>query len=289
MIDLDNPQHREDLAQRIKEDINDYCKELYREGHRNHLGASLMGEACDRKLFNVFRWVKEEDINGRVQRLFQVGKMAEPRFIQYLRGIGFEVWDKPENDKQFRISAHNGHYGGSLDGVCKPPARYGIDENIVFLDEFKTNGTGAGFTNVNTKGLKAEKPKHYEQMCQYGYHYKIKYGLYLIENKNDSDIIVQIVELDWKRGAELEKRAGDIINAKFPPAKIAENPSYYDCKFCTFSGICHEGQPVEKNCRSCKLASPVENAEWYCDRFKMIIPKDFIKVGCDGHTSIMDQ
>ncbi len=99
-------------------------------------------------------------------------------------------------------------------------------------------------------------------------------------------MIVQIVELDWNIGSELELKAQDIIGSKVPPSRIAENPSYFDCKYCTYKGVCFDGEPVEKNCRSCKYATPVENAEWHCGRWNAIIPKEEIIKGCPEHASI---
>ena len=242
MINLNLESDRKSLSEKIKIDIDKFCADKYHEGHRTHLGASVMGEACSRELWYGFRWVKLEKHEGRIQRLFQVGHEAEPRFKMYLEGIGFKIsLIDPQTGEQFRISAHNGHYGGSLDGIAEH-SEYGT-----FLCEFKTNGTGAGYNDVGTKGLAKAKPKHFGQMSQYGWHYKLKYGLYLIENKNDSDITVQIVELDWKRGQELQNKAGDIINARTPPAKISLNPAYYDCKYCKFVDICHHGECVETN------------------------------------------
>src|SRR5579863_8501085 len=110
MINLQNSEDRKKLSERIKLDIDQYCADKYNEAHREHLGASIMGEACDRKLWYHFRWVKLEVHEGRIQRLFQVGHNAEPRFIKYLRGIGFEVKEFNEDDKQFRISGCEGHY-----------------------------------------------------------------------------------------------------------------------------------------------------------------------------------
>ena len=287
MINLAITNDRDKLASQIEADINKYCADTYNEGHRNHLGASIIGNACSRQIWYIFRWVKLEIHEGRIQRLFQVGHEAEPRFITYLKAIGFEVQPfDPTTGKQWRISAVNGHYGGSLDGMCKAPARYDISEDLVFLNEFKTNGTGSGFNSVENKGVMLAKPKHYAQMSVYGWHYKLKYGLYLIENKNDSDITVEIVLLNWNLGQELEKKAADIINAKVPPAKVSENPAFFECKFCHLSGICHYGEKVEKNCRSCRYALPVANGEWECQYYSRIIPKDFIKVGCNDHVSI---
>jgi len=287
VINLSLKDDRNTLAARIKSDINEYCEKTYNDGHRDHLGASIMGEACNRKLWYTFRWVKEEIHDGRMQRLFQVGKDAEPRFIKYLMDIGFEVKAiNPVSINQFRISSCNGHYGGSLDGMCKAPARYEISEDLIFLNEFKTNGTGAGFTNVEKDGIFKSKPKHYAQLCQYGFHYQLKYGLYIIENKNDSDLTVEIVPLDWNLGAQLENRANQIIQSQTPPERISDQPSYQECKWCHFQSICHFAEEVEKNCRSCKQAKPVENGEWFCSRFNDKIPKDFIKKGCEYHATI---
>ncbi len=279
MINLANGEERKRLSAKIKADIDKWCADEYNEGHRNHLGASLMGEACSRKLWYNFRWVKKEVHEGRVQRLFQVGKKAETRFEEYLSGIGFKVHKTIE---QYRINAHNGHYGGSLDGIAEHP-EYGK-----FLLEFKTNGTGKSYSDVGSRGVTSTKPKHYAQMCQYGLHYQLKYALYLIENKNDSDITVEIVELDWKFGEEMQRKAGDIINSQVPPPKISQNDVFYECKFCNFIDICHQGEVVETNCRSCKYAAPVENGEWFCALYANEIPKDFIPKGCDKHESIND-
>lgn len=281
-MNLQNPYDREALADQIRDDINEYCKSKYYTDHREHLGASILGKPCSRKLFYTFRWCKKEQIEGRIQRLFQVGHNAEPRFIEYLKGIGFEVWARDEAGEQFRIKGCNGHYGGSIDAIASHKA----DSTKRFICEFKTNGTGATFTDVDTKGIQKAKPEHWSQMCQYGYQMKIKYGLYLIENKNDSDIIVKIEELDWNLGFQLERKAQDIISSKIPPPKISEQPSYYECKYCTFQDICHHGEVVEENCRSCKFSSPIENAKWKCERFNAIIPKENIGKKWDCHVSI---
>ena len=290
-INLSNPEDRKQLAAQIKQDINDHCANEYNKGHRDHLGASVMGEKCSRKLWYIFRWVKEEKFEGRMQRLFQVGHNAEPRFIEYLKAIGFTFRIKNIDHKkeQFHISACNGHYGGSLDGICIAPKRYNITSHLVWLNEFKTNGTGSGYNDVAEKGVIKAKPKHYAQMCQYGLHYGLQYGLYLIENKNDSDITIEIVPLDWNLGKELENKAQDIISSQIPPPRIAENPSFFECKYCHFSNICHNNEPVEKNCRSCRNAIPVDAGEWQCKLYEQIIPKNFIANGCPQHVSINGQ
>jgi hypothetical protein len=280
MINLAIPTDRDKLAEQIEEDINKFCETYYEQGHRNHLGASELGEECWRKLWYGFRWTKLDWHDGRMMRLFNVGHSAEPRFVTYLKGIGFEVKEFDEDGKQFRISGVNGHYGGSLDGMAKPPARYEIEGNVIISLSFKTNNTGSGYEKVSKEALSKSKPKHWAQECQYGYKTGIKYCLYMIENKNDSDITIKIVELDWNYGAQLEKKASEIINAKEPPPRISDNPAMFDCKFCHQSDICHHGAKPEKNCRSCRNAEPAYEAKWFCLLHQGLIPEEFIKEGC---------
>jgi hypothetical protein len=280
MLDLSLPTDRKKLEELIADDLEAFCLSYYEQGHRNHLGASELGENCWRKLWYGFRWVKQQQFDGRMLRLFNVGHSAEPRFITYLRGIGFEVREFDENGKQFRISGAMGHYGGSLDGMCKAPERYQLSTDLVLLNEFKTNGAGSGYTKVADEGVSKAKPKHFAQMSQYGYVRGLRYGLYMIENKNDSDITFKIVELDWNLGKQLEDKATQIIFAKEPPPRISENPAMFDCKFCHVSDICHKGEQPEKNCRSCRNSTPTENATWTCVHHG-VIPDEFIKQGCN--------
>jgi len=286
------PGKRAELARQILMDIDDYCVKTYNDGHRNHLGASLIGHECSRYLWNVFRWLLAEEFDGRILRLFQRGHLEEARFTEYLVGIGAEVVEfQPDaegnankGEQQYRIKAVMGHFGGSLDGQIMLPEKYGIP--FAFLGEYKTKGTGRGFVKLRENGVKLEAPQHYVQMSMYGRAYGYKYAVYMCVNKNDDDLIVEVVELDWTLGEEIERKAYDIITAQTPPEKISTTPAFHKCKMCNFSGVCFSGDDVEVNCRSCVNASATENATWTCS-LHGVIPPDFIKDGCDKHTPIV--
>jgi hypothetical protein len=165
-VNLDAPGVAKAVAKRILEEIDEYCVRTYDGGHRSHLGASLIGRECKRYLWYVFRWCLHEKTTGRQQRLFNRGHREEARFVEWLEGIGFQVWfedrnsppDAEGNYPQYRISGVNGHFGGSLDGIAKLPERYGIDEPVLL--EFKTSGTGAGFNKSCEDGMPVAKPQH---------------------------------------------------------------------------------------------------------------------------------
>lgn len=286
VIDLHQVGTRSLIAERIRKDIDAYCVTAYHDGKRNHLGASLIGKECSRELWYTFRWVYEKINDGRMYRLWNRGHREEARFMEWLRGIGFTITDQTEEGKQFRMSGVHGHFGGSLDGRASFPERYNIKQKLV-LAEFKTNATGSGFNAIKEKGVRVAKPEHFGQMSSYGRKYQLEFALYMCINKNDDDIAIEIVQLDWKLGEELENKALSVITSEVPPAKIAMSEAFYKCKFCDYVGVCHRNEPIQKNCRSCIAAVPGDEATWFCRRFNQTIPSDFIAKGCEQWQAIV--
>ena len=285
MLDLTIAVNCKTVANQIKADIDEYCATAYDGGHREHLGASIIGHVCSRYLFNTFRWVKHTKHSGRMQRLWNRGHKEEARFIEWLRGIGFEVRDLTPDGNQQRIKAVMGHFGGSLDGQATPPAKYNIFEEMLL--EFKTQGTGSGFEKLKSEGVQKTKPQHYAQMCTYGKYYKIRYALYCCINKNDDDLHIEIVALNWQVAEQLETKADDIIRATIPPEKFAFSEAVFECKYCDFVGLCHRGEQAEKNCRSCINSVAIGESKWYCKLYNNTIPEDFIAKGCGQWVSII--
>ena len=87
------------------------------DGHRSHMGASLIGGECPRAIWYGFRWATKSNFEGRLLRLFNRGHLEEARFIAMLLMIGCEVYQQDAEGNQFRISHAEGHLGGSGDGV----------------------------------------------------------------------------------------------------------------------------------------------------------------------------
>lgn len=284
--DLDQNQ-RDVLSKKIVSSINDWAVSEYLDPFRWHLGASIIGRECDRFLYFSFRWVFQDTRDGRMLRLLQRGKEEEKKFSQYLRGIGCEVYDvDPDTGKQFRFSAHKGHFGGSTDGVLRFPEAWGIPG--FFLPEYKTNQTGAGFNNLIKEGVEKQKEDHYIQQCLYGKKRNIKYSVYLNVNKNDDDLYCEIVPLDYRKAEIYEKRAHDIIFSDYVPAMMpGAKPTFFKCKMCPGFDVCHKGKAPERNCRSCIHSQPVDNAEWECTKFGQVIPREFVYKGCEDYKAIL--
>ena len=276
---MDQPfQH---IADEIRAKIDAHCQ-TYDDGNRTHLGASLIGDECAAKLWFVFRWIWYRPASGRMNRIFDTGHKEEKRIVDWVKAAGFEVIDiDPATGKQFVVSDVNGHFGGSGDGIVGIPGLGNI------LLECKSNKGGSEFKHLIDDGVRKAKPKHWAQICTYGYKFNIKYCLYICKNKDNDDLHIEIVELDFEEGIRNISKASDIIVAKARPSRISESPAFFACKMCNKSEICHKpNTQVDKNCRSCKFASPCANAEWYCEHWNSIIPKEAIPNGCDNWKGI---
>lgn len=332
MINLELPGSLKLLSETIHKDIDAHCVRKYSDGHRGHLGASVIGKSCSRALWFAFRWVYYHEFDGRMYRLFQRGHFEEARFTGYLEGIGCEVtvFDKvllfhPESDsyfygnleensdpllevvednpaheieaekrgiymdkgkRQIRIGACRGHFGGSIDAKIKLPARYGIEQDVLFLGEYKTQGSQK-FGKLVEKGVQLDKYQHFCQQSIYGLKLGLKYAIYMSVNKNTDDLYIEVIELDWTLGRELEEKAERIIFAAEPPPKIAASATFFECKWCDFNATCWLNKPAEKNCRSCVRCVPVDDAQWFCNLHGANVPKDFIKQGCEEWVTIL--
>jgi hypothetical protein len=293
-LDLSNNIDRKKLVLRLEVDIEAGCRAEFDEDPRTHLGASVIGDDCQAKAWNAFRWLKFEQFDARMLRLFNRGHEEEARFVRWLTVAGWEVREfDPVTTKQFRITGVKGHFGGSLDGLAKAPSHYamtiGLDPDTVFLIEFKTHSEKS-FAKLKKDGVVKAKPQHYRQMCSYGRAYGLKFALYCAVNKNNDELHFEVVPLDWREADDLFRKAESIILSQVRPPKIAMTETFFDCKYCDFAGLCHRNEVPTKNCRSCRHATPVDNAGWYCAIHSPVngenIPKEVIPVGCPSYARI---
>ena len=278
------------LVDTIDAQIEDASIEMFQNGHRDHLGASLIGESCSRKLWYLFRWVKPADFGsatrtqGQVLRLFNRGHREEPAIIKLLEKSGHRFLPVAEGQDQHRITLKcNGHFGGSLDAIGYLPEIFNFDDPVLY--EFKTAGE-TQFRRLKKAGVKADKPLHWAQMCVYGNDKDIRHGLYLCVNKNTDEIYIEFLVLDSNLAVTMEMKAEAIIEADEAPAKIAMSASHFVCKWCNFKEVCHYDDEVDVNCRSCKHSKPVENGQWKCKLADQVIPGNVVKLGCELHEGV---
>ena len=254
------------------------------DGFRVHLGASLIGKECLRALWFDFRWTTRADFTGRMLRLFETGQLEEARIVRNLRRIGATVLEvDPDTGRQWRVEAHGGHFGGSLDavalGLLEAPKTWHVLE-------FKTHSVKS-FAEMKRQGVHASKPRHYAQMQVYMHLTGITRAMYVAVCKDTDEIYVERVPADPAEGEALLAKADRVINAARPPAPISTNSAWWQCRLCEHHPLCFEAGAAERNCRTCLHATPVEGG-WHCARHDRALTTAEQRQGCDHHLYIPD-
>lgn len=230
------------------------------EPPRGHMGASLLGDPCDRKLWLQFRWAVAEEFEGRILRLFRRGQNEEQIVIADLRAIGCNI--TATGAEQSRVN-FGSHVGGSIDGIIHSGVP-GAEKKTHVL-EIKTHGQKS-FDQLLKDGVQKSKPLHYTQMQIYMYGLGIDRALYFAVNKNDDSIYTERLHLDKPFAERAVQRGQRIALSERLPEPLSADPTWYQCKWCAAHSFCHKQEPIEKvNCRTCFYADPQPDDTWNCD------------------------
>lgn len=256
-------------------------------GNRPHLGASLIGHACERFLWMTFRWVESKKFPGRMLRLFETGQLAEARFTTNLRRIGVEVHDTTPDGKQWRVADLGGHFAGSMDGAGR-----GFPEapKTWAVLEYKTHNDKS-FNDLVKNRVQKAKPLHYAQMQVYMGYTGMDRAMYMAVNKNTDELYTEWVHFDPVEFAKLKARAERVISANEPPLRCSNDPSWYVCKMCDFHEHCHGEAAPQVNCRTCahSTAEMDGDGRWSCaiaGTTPLTLPMDVQRTGCTSHRYI---
>jgi len=278
MSELPKSQHRTEIK------IYDWYASQ-RQPPRQHLGASIIGHACDRYLWLTFRWAAEAKFEGRILRLFGTGKREEARVYEELRAIGVEVHTE-ENGSQINCRDASGHFGGSVDAIVRGLPEAPLTWAVL---EIKTHNTRS-FADVKKRGVLESKPQHFAQTQIYMSLLKLERALYFAVCKDTDEIYTEWLHADASVAENLTQRANNIICAKEPPAKISDDPAYYLCKMCPMYAQCHNMQTASVNCRTCVNVTQTVtqncNGSWTCEHHNITLTADKQQEGCDQHLFI---
>jgi hypothetical protein len=254
-----------------------------KDDFRDHLGASAIGHECDRHVWYVHRWAARQRHPGRILRLFDTGNLAEVRFVADLRRIGVQVLETdPDTGRQWQVRDSTGHYGGSIDALV-----LGLPEapDTWMICEMKTHNAKS-FKDLVAKGVRDSKPLHWQQMQAYLALSGYQAAFYLAVNKDTDELYQEIVPANQEVGARIMARAQSIISDPEPPPRISNNATFFLCKMCKFTSVCHGTDLPERHCRSCLSSTPVEDGQWHCVRHGNRLNSESQRRGCSDHKFI---
>lgn len=249
------------------------------ECFRPHMGASTLGEKCDRKLWLSFRWAVRENFPGRILRVFRRGHREEETVVEDLRAIGMKV--RATGAAQTRVE-FGSHVSGSIDGIITA----GVPEapKKAHVLEIKTHSKKS-FDAVEKEGVEKAHPKHFAQMQAYMLGTGVDRALYVAVCKDDDRLYTERVELDKARAQKLIERGKRLATQDEIPPPISTDASWYECKWCSAHDFCHGSRVTkEVNCRTCAHSTAEVDSTWTCARHGgNAMPTDWMREAHECH------
>lgn len=217
------------------------------QNFRSHLGVSIIGDDCARKIFLSFRFAKKEKFTARQTTIFDLGHFIEKLVIDKLRKIKhFSVFAP---NKQYKIVDCFGHLGGSLDGIV-------VYNNEAYVLEVKSH-KNSSYTQFKKHGVIKSHYQHYIQSNIYAVKTGISKILYAALNKDTGEISFEILPVNIKKAKLFIEKAYDIIFNNFSPP-LSLDSRYFKCKMCPYYSICFEQEQLKKHCRNCVNSVPLK-------------------------------
>lgn len=255
---------------------------------RGYLGMSQIGESCSRKLWYSFRHAGREAFKADTLKRFSDGHRTEDLVIERLRLVeGLDIVSLTHEGGQIRVTDHGGHFSGHLDGTVEgllqaPKTRHVLEVKCV-ADKGFAKFKKCVADNGEKNALKAWNPIYYAQAQAYMHYTGLTRHYIVVATPGGRDWTSARTEYNAADALQLVTKAKRIIDAQEPPDRISNTPSWYECKWCAFSPICHDNEMPARSCRTCAHSSTLDNARWHCARFGKVLTLDEQMEGCGAH------
>ena len=251
---------RDDLRDRV---YQSYEIEKENENpHRRYLGASDICHPCGRNVWYVFRHALRKKFPGKTLRLFNRGHREEPQVESDIRRIGLLITTTTPNGYQHSYTDPSGHSRVHLDGIIEE------DDRLLVL-EIKTMNKKS-FDKLDSNGVRISHPNYYSQM-QYQMllakqYIDVEGALFISVCKDDDRMHFEEIKIDEEEQSRLYEVASKVISSN-PPDPIPWTHNPLPCWDCNFRKICRDNrfEQIEKNCRTCDHARPIDGSKWKCD------------------------
>lgn len=203
------------------------------EKPRKYLGASSLGNPCDRAIWYGYTGAPSE-IESKILMTFEIGKQLEKMLMEMIDAF-------PANVVAYRPNAVNNYLKVTHPEV--PELQGHLDaliniDGVKYVLEIKT-ANSASFAKVRQVGVRQWRPQYYEQIQLYLGMCSINSAIMLVINKDSSELYEEVIEFNEAHYRLLVEKAKMILYHQEPPAKINKSPSFYVCKMCSYRKHCH--------------------------------------------------
>ncbi len=229
-----------DLTARINAHIDQALQEEdAKEPARQYLGASLIGEACLRKIQYAYQATETKPHSGKTLRIFKAGHLFEEMSAEELRLAGFDLKTHDKGGEQFGFEVAGGKIRGHIDGVlCGGP----VAMLYPALWEHKALGQKS-WNEVVKKGVTAAKPVYAAQIAMYQAYMDLTEApaLFTARNRDTQQLYHEVVPFDSALAQRMSDRAVQILEATKAGellSRITKDPNYFQCRWCDFAERC---------------------------------------------------
>lgn len=211
---------------------------------RNYLGASVMGNECDRALqYAYFNVPKDRSFNGKAYRIFEFGHQIEEMAIEWFRCSGFKLLTRsPKTGRQYELSAIGGKFKGHADGIIVDGPEV---TTYPALWECKSMNNKK-WTACSSSGVRVSHPEYVAQVVLYQAYFNLtdNPAIFFSVNKDTCQLYVELIPFDAPLAQKLSDRAVHIIKAcdagELLP-RAYNSPTFFRCKFCDWGPRCWGG------------------------------------------------
>ena len=231
------------VADAIKKEVDDaILRNEQKRERRKYLGASSIGEECNRKIQYSFLNNPQDEGSGfsaQTLRIFQFGHEIEDYAAKWLKDAGFDLRTEDKQGEQFGFSIADDQIKGHIDGViCGGPVSMGYPA----LWENKSSNDKK-FQAFVRHGVAKANPTYATQIALYQTYMELSEhpALFTVVNKNTSEIYYELVPYDQELAQMASDKAVNILTASkvgdiLP--RVAQSKDFFLCKFCEFRETC---------------------------------------------------
>lgn len=236
---------------------------------RKYLGMSAIGDPCERKLWYNFRHALTSSFDAPTLKRFEDGHRTEDLIIARLRKVdGLEICDRGPDGRQLGAKLLGGHFAGHYDfmvqGLIQAPKAWHVGEVkcTAKLSDLEKAKRDLGDKNALAKWSET----YFGQAQMYMHCEQVDRHWLVATSPGGREWTSVRTEYDPVHAMRLIGKAERIIFSHEAPPRIADSDTFYLCRWCDYSDVCHGTALPERACRNCIHATPERegNAKWTC-------------------------
>ena len=207
---------------------------------RDYLGASSVGEPCNRKIW--YRLNRPPEVHSALTlRRFLDGHRTEELITSWLRRLPFiELHTHKVDGTQygFEDGKFQGHYDGVIRGIPCAPKTWHILE-IKCCNETKFKKLKDLVRQDEKTALQKWDEVYYAQAVLYMHKENIDRHYLIAATPGGRELTSVRTNQNREFALQLIDKAHRILKMTIEPARISEKKDFYMCNWCNFKDECH--------------------------------------------------